>query len=161
MASFVQVASSLPRTPGSRVHCEIDGRFVSVIRARDGRLYCLDSVCYHTGGPLMLGDIEDVAGAECVRCPWHGYPLRLVDGARPYKAMTMTPSGTLAPAGYQLSAHRQRVHDVEERTDGGVFVRLTSSARMDRHAEAGAEQCESDRWAYSASAAGNLRRRRD
>ena len=43
-----------------RAHVQVEGRFVSVLRARDG-LHCIDSVCYHTGGPLTIGDIEETA----------------------------------------------------------------------------------------------------
>ena len=55
-----------------RIHVCLDGRYVSVILHKD-KLYCLDSTCYHTGGPLALGDIEDVDGDECIVCPWHKY----------------------------------------------------------------------------------------
>ena len=44
----------------SRVHVAVQGRYVSIIRGRRGDLYCIDSVCYHMGGPLTIGDIEDV-----------------------------------------------------------------------------------------------------
>lgn len=140
--------------PGARKHAEVRGRFVSAIRGADGALHCLDSVCYHAGGPLMLGEIEEVNGAECIRCPWHNYPIRLADGAKAYKAMDMDAHGKPVPAGWRLSEHRQRVHGVEERPDGGVYVRLSSEERVGRHAEDA--QCESDRWAYDAGAAGSV-----
>ena len=38
-------------------HVEVQGRDV-VILFVDGEFYCLDRRCYHTGGPLELGDIE-------------------------------------------------------------------------------------------------------
>ena len=70
----------------SRLHCKVDGRYVSVlyknksrksvdvdVRRRDVNattpkakaeeekdIYCIDSICYHAGGPLSLGDIEEV-----------------------------------------------------------------------------------------------------
>jgi nitrite reductase/ring-hydroxylating ferredoxin subunit len=139
---------------GTRKHLEVRGRYVSLIRGRDGVLHCIDSVCYHTGGPLLVGDIEEVNGDECVRCPWHSYGVRLVDGARPYKKMDMGGGGKLVSVGWQVSERRQRVHPVEER-DGEVRV-LVSDVRADRHAEH--VEYESDRWAYNASAAGNVHR---
>lgn len=41
-----------------------------------GRLYALDSVCSHLGGPLQDGSITDSA----ITCPWHGSTFRLADG---------------------------------------------------------------------------------
>ena len=37
--------------------------------------------CAHQGGPLHLGDIEDVGGKVCVVCPWHGWSYDAEDGA--------------------------------------------------------------------------------
>lgn len=35
------------------------------------QLYCLDSVCFHAGGPLALGDVEELPdGRSCLKCPW-------------------------------------------------------------------------------------------
>ena len=79
---------------GERVHLAVpsqkdDGqeekRFVSLIRGMNGKLYCLDSTCYHMGGPLATGDIEDLGnddGGPCIVCPWHKYKVRLDTGER-------------------------------------------------------------------------------
>jgi len=40
----------------------------------------MDAVCSHEGGPLNLGDIEDVGGDRCLVCPWHRYEFKLTDG---------------------------------------------------------------------------------
>eukprot|EP01083_Nonionella_stella_P070460 188534_1 len=42
--------------------------------------YALDLRCYHAGGPLSLGDIEDVEGNLCIKCPWHRYIIKLETG---------------------------------------------------------------------------------
>mmetsp|Transcript_4961 Transcript_4961/g.12435 ORF Transcript_4961/g.12435 Transcript_4961/m.12435 type:complete len:566 (+) Transcript_4961:121-1818(+) len=43
-----------------RVHRRLrSGRYVTVVR-HEGDYYCIDSNCYHMGGPLGAGDIEDV-----------------------------------------------------------------------------------------------------
>lgn len=34
------------------------------------------------GGPLGLGDIEDVNGHTCVVCPWHYYVVALDNGEK-------------------------------------------------------------------------------
>ena len=51
-------------------------RHVSVLSV-DGEVYAIDSICYHAGGPLAVGDIEDVNGHPCVLCPWHHYKVRV------------------------------------------------------------------------------------
>ena len=142
MESFLQVLEeddawrritddgSALREANSRVHAKIDGRFVSVLRGLDGRaLYCIDAVCYHMGGPLTVGDIEEVNGHECVVCPWHHYSVTLETGAKLYQAMEFdAQTRKLVPAGWKASEKRQRVHDVEQRGHAGaVWVRLTSN----------------------------------
>lgn len=39
--------------------------------------YGIESVCPHSGGPLGMGDIEDLY----IKCPWHGYRYALGDGS--------------------------------------------------------------------------------
>ena len=46
-----------------------------------GELHCLDAICYHAGGPLTEGDIEDFGGHRAVVCPWHKYRVDLRTGA--------------------------------------------------------------------------------
>jgi nitrite reductase/ring-hydroxylating ferredoxin subunit len=72
---------------------------VTVVRS-GGQLFCLDSICYHAGGPLGLGDIEDVAGHKCIKCPWHGYPITLHNGEKLYKSVTFD-NGKMVPGGWQ------------------------------------------------------------
>ncbi len=146
-----------------RVHAKVDGRFVSVLRGLDGSaLYCIDAVCYHMGGPLTVGDIEEVNGRECVKCPWHHYSVTLDSGAKLYQAMEFDKdTRKLVPAGWKASEKRQRVHDVAQRgASGAVWVRLTSNDRSaKRHDEQESLPCGSDKWAYKASAAHNVCRK--
>ena len=63
MRPFVKVCELRElRRHGDRVHVQLGDRHVSLINHR-GEVYCLDSLCYHAGGPLGIGDIEDVGGA--------------------------------------------------------------------------------------------------
>eukprot|EP00928_Gymnodinium_smaydae_P068937 TRINITY_DN5224_c0_g1_i2.p1 TRINITY_DN5224_c0_g1~~TRINITY_DN5224_c0_g1_i2.p1 ORF type:complete len:520 (+),score=106.35 TRINITY_DN5224_c0_g1_i2:176-1735(+) len=139
------------RRSGDRVHVNIDGRYVSVIRGRGSELYCIDSICYHTGGPLAAGDIEEVAGELCVRCPWHHYDIRLADGAKPYQALKFDPATRkLVPDGWKYTLGTQRTHEVEWRrgtSDDGIYVRLSREGN-----------CQSDEFAFNQGAAGNLNR---
>ena len=59
-------------------------------------------MCFHAGGPLTLGEIEDVAGTPCVKCPWHQYLICLDSGDKLYDSMTLNPStGKLIPGGWK------------------------------------------------------------
>lgn len=52
---------------------EVHGRTVTVLQ-HNGKVYAIDTACFHQGGPLGTeGDIEDINGVACLRCPWHGY----------------------------------------------------------------------------------------
>ena len=55
---------------------EIHGRSITFL-CHDGKVHALDSNCYHMGGPLGEGDIEELAsGHLCIVCPWHKYRVR-------------------------------------------------------------------------------------
>ncbi|KAG8348831.1 hypothetical protein TRVL_00355 [Trypanosoma vivax] len=75
-------------------------RFITVILHR-GKLYAIDSPCYHASGPLGEGEIVDLEEAHgaltaedlcrssegdklplvaCLRCPWHGYLISISSG---------------------------------------------------------------------------------
>jgi nitrite reductase/ring-hydroxylating ferredoxin subunit len=109
---------------GDRLHCNVDGRFVSVVRSRRG-LHCVDSTCYHAGGPIGLGDLEEVNGELCIKCPWHSYCVSLVDGSKLYEALEMDKdTKKLTPAGWRKKHKAQRVHMVQE-VQGVIYVKLS------------------------------------
>jgi nitrite reductase/ring-hydroxylating ferredoxin subunit len=45
-------------------------------------IFALDEFCYHEGGPLSQGDIEDWDGRACVKCPFHAYAIDIASGER-------------------------------------------------------------------------------
>ena len=56
------------------------GRDVLILKTRKG-YRALDAVCYHYGGPLMEGSIEELPSGECVViCPWHRYRINVTTG---------------------------------------------------------------------------------
>lgn len=67
-------ASDLKRVRGPQ---EVLGRSVTLLR-HGGKVYCVDSLCSHMGGPLgQTGDIEDMQdGSACIKCPWHNFRVR-------------------------------------------------------------------------------------
>lgn len=114
------------------------GRFVTVLRVAS-QLRAFDSICYHAGGPLGIGDIEEAGagGQACIVCPWHHYLVDLETGHKWHQPMQKDANGKLVAVGWKSSAKPvQRIHEVQEREDGGIFVRL----RLDG-------PCESDHWA--------------
>lgn len=106
---------------GGRSHVRVGGRFVSVLRV-NGKLHALDSVCFHAGGPLALGDLEDVDGRTCLSCPWHHYKVTLDTGEKLYKALEKV-GDQLVPGDWRSVGKRQRIHPVKEE-DGVVYVWL-------------------------------------
>lgn len=111
------------RRHGDRVHVLLGDRHVSLINHR-GEVYCLDSLCYHAGGPLGIGDIEDVGGRACLSCPWHLYKVTLESGEKLYGSTRLDEAtGKLVPDGVKSAGVRQRTHEVEKRADGW-YVRL-------------------------------------
>jgi nitrite reductase (NADH) small subunit len=54
---------------------QIDGKTVAIANVA-GRLYAIDNVCLHRGGPLGQGEL---AGST-VTCPWHGWQYDVTTG---------------------------------------------------------------------------------
>lgn len=49
---WVSVGPAKSLVATGRLHTCIKGRYVSILRVK-GRLTCMDSVCFHAGGPLV------------------------------------------------------------------------------------------------------------
>lgn len=58
---------------------ELNGKEIALFRYAD-RIYAVEEACPHMGGPLHLGDIEDIDGQICVACPWHNWRFNLENG---------------------------------------------------------------------------------
>ena len=59
-----------------------------------------------------MGDIEEVAGQRCIRCPWHHYKFAVTSGEGVAMGRIISSKGL-----------RQRSHKVKVE-DGKVYVRL-------------------------------------
>jgi nitrite reductase/ring-hydroxylating ferredoxin subunit len=66
-------------------------------------IYAMDEFCYHEGGPLSNGDIEDWNGIPCVKCPYHAYAIALENGERFLQDLS---------GGFKSLGIRQRTHQV-------------------------------------------------
>jgi len=122
-----QESGEITAIDSSDPNVRTEGRVLTVLRHK-GQLHVFDGACYHAGGPLGLGDIEDIDAAgesrACIDCPWHHHKIDLQSGVKWYEALIKDPSGRLVPGGWKASAAPvQRIHEVVER-DGGIFVRL-------------------------------------
>jgi uncharacterized ferritin-like protein (DUF455 family)/nitrite reductase/ring-hydroxylating ferredoxin subunit len=67
------------REEGKRWLVELITTKIVVLKDQE-TIRAMEAICPHSGGPLHLGDMEDM-GNECVIvCPWHAYRFSLRDG---------------------------------------------------------------------------------
>jgi nitrite reductase/ring-hydroxylating ferredoxin subunit/uncharacterized membrane protein len=52
-----------------------------VVVRNDSGFTVLHDRCSHMAAPLHDGELDTVAGEQCIVCPWHGSAFRLSDGA--------------------------------------------------------------------------------
>ena len=62
--------------PGKALVVESDGRTIELFNA-DGRIFGMDNICPHRGGPLGEGSVD----CAQVTCPWHAWTFDLKTGA--------------------------------------------------------------------------------
>lgn len=61
--------------PGQIREFQVAGRAVAIANV-DGKLFAINSICLHHGGPLGEGDLE----GSLVSCPWHGWQYDVTNG---------------------------------------------------------------------------------
>lgn len=94
-----------------------------------GVLYAMDSYCYHSGGELQNGDIEEIDSKLCIICPKHKYKISLAKGEGIYKG-TDPREKPPVPRWFSKGV-KQRIHTITE-TNGDVYVELsTDKSRID------------------------------
>lgn len=91
-----------------------------------GRLHAMDLRCYHSGGPLQHGDIEEFNGLLCIVCPWHKYKITLAGGEALYQAVD-DPTARPLRTRWCSKGVKQRIHKVTE-VNGDVYVTLNDSS---------------------------------
>ncbi|XP_029639389.1 Rieske domain-containing protein-like [Octopus sinensis] len=76
---FATIKNTSSDTKGALVNC--NEKSVALFKHKD-TIYAIDDKCPHSGGPLHMGDIEEMPnGTLCVRCPWHSWRFNLLDGS--------------------------------------------------------------------------------
>eukprot|EP01118_Nematostelium_gracile_P009257 TRINITY_DN3108_c0_g1_i1.p1 TRINITY_DN3108_c0_g1~~TRINITY_DN3108_c0_g1_i1.p1 ORF type:complete len:153 (-),score=20.72 TRINITY_DN3108_c0_g1_i1:62-478(-) len=126
-SEFVRFCTMEQLKEKNRFRDGIKGRDVTVF-LKDDKLYALDSVCYHAGGSLDQGDIEDYFGNLVIICPWHRFKIGLENGEGYFQNM----QGTVCSKG-----KKQRSHRVKEE-NGEIFVALDQNE----------EELPSDQYAF-------------
>ncbi|XP_053451964.1 Rieske domain-containing protein [Nycticebus coucang] len=106
------------------------GRMAAVVHDREvvifchkGEYYAMDIRCYHSGGPLHLGEIEDFDGQPCIVCPWHKYKITLATGEGLYQSIN--PKDPSAKPKWCSKGIKQRTHVVTV-DNGNIYVTLST-----------------------------------
>ncbi|KAJ8380741.1 hypothetical protein SKAU_G00015190 [Synaphobranchus kaupii] len=77
--------------------------------------------CYHNGGLLQYGDIEEFDGRLCIVCPWHKYKITLAEGEGLYQSVN--PKEKPPNPKWLSKGVKHRIHRAIE-MEGDIFVRL-------------------------------------
>ena len=77
MSEFVKVLNLSDLPAGQARVVEVGGRAIAIFNA-NGRVYALDNICAHRGGPLGEGFVDQ--NNVTVQCPWHGWVYGLDSG---------------------------------------------------------------------------------
>ncbi|XP_062273942.1 Rieske domain-containing protein [Scomber scombrus] len=91
-----------------------------------GKLHAMDMRCYHAGGAIENGDIEEFNGRQCIVCPWHKYKITLAEGEGLYQAVD-DPTAKPLRTHWHSKGVKQRIHKVTE-VNGDVYVTLNDSS---------------------------------
>lgn len=116
---FVGPRSAFKHGARQLVKCGVRG--IAVVCYKD-QLYAFDNACYHHGGPLLRGEIEEMGGHPCIVCPWHSYKIAMDSGECLYLGIEMKPGGGKPQESVRSKGLKQRVHQVIVEEDGNVYV---------------------------------------
>lgn len=75
MGQFVKVAKKSQLSTETGKYVEAGGREIALFRIGD-KIYAMDHVCPHQGGPLAEGGLD----GNSVMCPWHGWQFDVTTG---------------------------------------------------------------------------------
>jgi nitrite reductase (NADH) small subunit len=72
---FLRAAKKDEVPAGTIREFQLDGKTVAVANVA-GKLFAINNVCLHRGGPLGQGDLA----GQTVTCPWHGWQYDVTTG---------------------------------------------------------------------------------
>jgi nitrite reductase (NADH) small subunit len=73
--AWLEVLDSHALEEGAGIEVLHQGNVIAVFR-HEGRLYAIDGLCMHQGGPLARGKLAN----GTIQCPWHGWMYELETG---------------------------------------------------------------------------------
>ena len=73
--AFIRTARKEEIPTGAIREYQIEGKTVAIANV-DGKLFAINNVCLHRGGPLAQGDLQ----GKIVTCPWHGWTYDVETG---------------------------------------------------------------------------------
>lgn len=73
---MIKVAKVSEIEEGKAKVVEVDKRPVALFKV-DGKIFAIDNICPHRGGPLDEGYLE----GKTVTCPWHAWQFDVTTGA--------------------------------------------------------------------------------
>lgn len=130
------------------LHRLSSGRGIALFYRRD-QVFAVDHGCYHHGGPLVDGDIEDLVPpsssmptadarskrdpVSCVKCPWHKYLIALETGECFYVGLAIaTKTESLKSKGIKQRVHPTRIVevDVESSSQTGLHAGAQTRPRQ-------------------------------
>uniref|UniRef100_A0A0E9WYN7 Rieske domain-containing protein n=1 Tax=Anguilla anguilla TaxID=7936 RepID=A0A0E9WYN7_ANGAN len=106
-----------------RVTKLVNNREVLVLH-HDGVFHAMDMRCYHSGGILFYGDIEEFNGRLCIVCPWHKYKITLAEGEGLYQSVD--PKEKPPKPRWRSKGVKQRIHRAIE-VDDDIFVEFNDT----------------------------------
>ena len=126
MYELLSTLSTLSTSPSSRQVVRLSsGRAILLLLLPGPSVAALDEFCYHHGGPLSGGDVEDLPGGRCaVVCPWHRYRIDVRSGECLYIGIDPA-TGTQT---WRSKGVKQRPHAVRVESDGSVWVEDSGAA---------------------------------
>lgn len=75
MGEFITVAKVDDVIEGRGHIVDARGKSIALFKI-DGRIYAIENVCPHRGGPVGEGDLA----GKIVTCPWHGWSFDVTTG---------------------------------------------------------------------------------
>jgi nitrite reductase (NADH) small subunit len=73
--AFVRAMKIGEVPPGMVRELQLDGKVIALSNV-GGKLYAINNVCLHRGGPLGEGELS----GQVVTCPWHGWQYDVTSG---------------------------------------------------------------------------------
>src|SRR3989304_4809280 len=72
---FIKIANLKELSPGERKTVVIKEHKIALFNI-DGKIYAIDNMCPHMGGPLGEGDVNE----KIITCPLHGWQFDVESG---------------------------------------------------------------------------------